>query len=117
MLKRFLGLAALFAVGAAIATVGALSHRAFPYIGVALVILVTFTGAVFSRAWKDWGGLALYSSGWAVTVFLLAQRGPGGSVLIVEDALGLVFLLGSTAMIVLVALIPSFLLKGREDVA
>ncbi len=104
-------------MGAVIAAIGALSHRTYPFYGLVAVIAVTLTGALFARAWHDWAGLALYAGGWAVVVFLLAQEGPGESVLVVEDALGYGFLLGSAAAIVLVSFTPGFLIKGREHVA
>ncbi len=110
-------LVGVLAMGAVIGAVGTLAHRVYPYAGVAAVIVMTFTAALFARAWKDWSGLALFAAGWALTVFLLAQQGPGGSVLIVEDTLGYVFLLGSAISIVLVSFAPSFLIKGREHVA
>lgn len=117
MLKRILGLSGLLLIGAAVAAVGTLSHRTYPYAGVAAVIVMAFTAALFARLWHQWAGLSLFAAGWAVVVFLLAQQGPGGSVLIVDDALGQVYLLGSAVAIVLVAMAPAFLLKGREDVA
>ncbi|WP_143338145.1 hypothetical protein [Demequina sp. NBRC 110054] len=117
MMRRALGLGGLLVMGAAIAAIGTLSHRTYPFYGVIAVVVMTFTGALFARAWHDWAGLALYSGAWAIVVFLLAQAGPGGSVLIVEDALGYTYLLGSAAAIVLVSFTPSFLIKGREHVA
>ena len=117
MLKRILGLVALLFIGAAVAAVGALSHRTYPYVGVAAVIAMTLTAALFARLWHDWAGLSAFAGAWAVVVFVLAQEGPGGSVLIVDDALGKMYLLGSAIAIVIVAMVPGFLLKGREDVA
>ncbi len=117
MLKRILGLVGLFLIGGAVATVGTLSHRTSPYFGVAAVIVMAFTAALFSRLWHEWAGLSLFAAGWAITVFLLAQEGPGGSVLIVDGTLGKTYLLGSAIAIVVVAMAPGFLLKGREDVA
>ncbi len=117
MMRRALGLGGLLLMGAAVATIGTLSHREYPYVGLVAVVVMTFTGALFARAWHDWAGLALYSGAWALVVFLLAQEGPGGSVLIVDGALGRAFLLGSAAAIVLVSFIPSFLIKGRDNVA
>ena len=107
MIRSALAFAGLTFVGFLTGVVGAAGHRYHPYWGAALVIALVLASATFARASRSWLGLVVYASSWFLTVFLLyAVRGPGDSVVILDDTLGRTLFLGGAAAIVAVAFLP-----------
>lgn len=99
-------------MGVVVAGVGAASHRAYGWIGVALCLLMVATASVFARAWKGLGGLAAFGALWAAATMVLAMVGPGGSILIEQDAVGLTWVYGGAGIIALTAIPPRRLFEG-----
>jgi hypothetical protein len=102
--------------GAVVAVVGAIGHRSIPWLGIAMCLALVLVGAVFSRAWLGWGGIAAFAAPWTLLTFVFSQPGPGDSTLIVADSLGYTWLLGGTALIVVTCFIPSSVLGGAARV-
>lgn len=111
-------LASVFALlaGVVAALVGGVSHRAAPWWGLVGCIALVAVGGVFMRAWRAWLALGVFAGGWAVVTVILSLEGPGGSVLIMDDALGRAWLIGGTLAVMGVALVPRRWL-GQDDVA
>jgi hypothetical protein len=108
MIRSTLAFAGLTFVGFLTGVVGAVEHRFHPYWGSVLVITLVLASAVFARASRSWLGLTVYASAWFLTVFLLfALRGPGDSVVVLDDALGRTLFVGGALAIVTVAFLPS----------
>ena len=104
---------ALGAFIGAIASVGA--HRFHPYWGSALVILFVLASATFARATLSWLGLSVFAAVWFATVFFLyAVRGPGNSVVVLDDALGRTLLVGGSLAIVATAFLPPTWMRSSE---
>ncbi len=93
-------------IGAIVALVGAGSHRAYGWAGVTVCLVLVGTASVFSRAWLGFTGLAIFGTAWAVLTVVLAQEGPGGSLLIPADAVSLTWVYGGAFVIGAAALIP-----------
>ncbi|WP_062288112.1 hypothetical protein [Demequina phytophila] len=93
-------------IGVIVALVGAGSHRAFGWISVAACLLLVGTASVFSRAWRGFLGLTVFATAWLVLTVVLAQEGPGGSLLIPNDARSLAWVYGGAVVIGVAALVP-----------
>lgn len=117
MAKSVLAYALIVVMGAVVAVVGASAHRAFPWWGLTLSIAMVVAGAVFARAWKLWAGLATFALVWLMLTSVFAQEGPGGSLLVAGDHLGLSWAVGGAVAMVVAALLPRTLLMGSDDVA
>ncbi|WP_062135930.1 hypothetical protein [Demequina aestuarii] len=113
-MKDVLGFAVLLFGGVITASVGAVAHRGFPPLGVVLCVMMVALGAVFARTWLGWAGLGLFAGAWMTMTFVWALEGPGGSVLIVQDALGIGWLAGGAIAIVAASVMPSRLLVGAH---
>ncbi|MFW2513958.1 hypothetical protein ACNI3K_09290 [Demequina sp. SO4-13] len=113
-MKDSLGYAVLLGGGLVTATVGAVAHRTYPPFGVVMCLLMVALGAAFARTWLAWPGLALFAGAWMAMTFVWALEGPGGSVLIVQDPLGVAWLAGGSIAIVVAAVVPSRLLVGAH---
>lgn len=113
-MKDVLGYAVLLIGGVITASVGAVAHRGFAPLGVVLCVLMVGLGAAFARTWLAWTGLGLFAGAWMTMTFVWALEGPGGSVLIVQDALGVGWLAGGALAIVAAAVVPSRLLVGAH---
>lgn len=113
-MKVVLGYAVLLIGGVITASVGAVAHRGFPPLGVALCVIMVAMGAAFARTWLGWAGLGLFAGAWMTMTFVWALEGPGGSVLIVQDALGIGWLVGGAVAIVAAAVVPTRLLVGAH---
>lgn len=114
MLKRVLAGGALAAAGVVVGLVGAVSHRSVGLVGAVLSLLLVATAAVFAKAWRGWEGFALFAVAFVVPTLIAGQSGPGGGVLIADDALGITWLAGSAAVIVAVAVAPRRWWVGRD---
>lgn len=88
------------------ALAGTSVHRVGDTWGVALAIGLVFAGSVFARVTANWIGLAAYAAGLFVLLALFAGPGPGGSVVIADDAVGYAWMLGSAAAALLPAALP-----------
>lgn len=115
-MKSALSYAVLVGAGVAGAIVGAVAHRSYPFWGAAACVAMVLLAAVFARTWRSWAGLGAFAAAWGAMTVVLSMEGSSGSVLIVEDPLGLTWLLGGAAAIVIAALVP-YRLLGRADVA
>lgn len=113
-MKDALGYAVLLIGGLIVASVGAVAHRAYPPIGVVLCVAMVVLAATFARTWLSWLGIGVFAGAWMTMTFVWALEGPGGSVLIVQDDLGIGWLVGASLAIVAAALLPSKLLVGAR---
>lgn len=114
MVKSTLSYLLVAVTGVIVAIVGVGAHRAIPFLGVALALIMVAAGAAFARAWKSWSGLALYSGAWLVPTTVFAGEGPGGSALIAGDALGVAWAVGGALAIIVVALVPPRVWTGMH---
>ncbi len=105
---------ALVVIGGVVATVGTTAHRAYPWWGIAGAILMVLAAAVYARSWKRFSGLLFFALGWFAAALGWSITGPGGSVLVEADALGMTWLYGGAGAIVVAALIPRPLLEGTD---
>ena len=112
MVKSLLSYALVAMIGLVVAVVGVGAHRASPYIGIILALVMVGAAAIFARAWKSWAGLGLFAGSWLVLTTVFAGEGPGGSALIADDRLGLMWAIGGGVLIVLAAAVPRRLLVG-----
>jgi hypothetical protein len=116
MTRSTLAYAALTFVGLITGIVGVGAHRFHPYWGSILVILMVLASATFARATRAWLGLSVYAASWYLVVFyLFAIRGPGNSVVILDDALGRTLFIGGAAAIIAVAFLPSAWMREPGD--
>ena len=116
MIRSALAFAGLTLVGFLTGVVGAGEHRYRPYWGAILVIALVLASATFARASRSWLGLTVYASAWFITVFLIyAVRGPGDSVVILDDALGRALFVGGALAIVVVAFLPSSWMRDPSE--
>jgi hypothetical protein len=101
-------------LGILVGTLGTVMHRSIPPWGVVVCLALAFVAAVTVRAWAGFVALAGYALGLVVTVLVLAQSGPGGDTLAPDgQAVGWVWLLGSAAATIVVALLPRGLFDDR----
>ncbi|MFW7414423.1 hypothetical protein [Demequina sp. SO4-18] len=111
-MKDSLAYVVLLSGGLITATVGAVAHRTYPPLGLVMCLLMVALGAAFARTWLAWPGLGVFAGAWMTMTFVWALEGPGGSVLIVQDPLGIGWLAGGSIAIVVASLLPSRLLVG-----
>ena len=114
MVKSLLSYALVAVMGAVVAVVGVGAHRASPYMGLALALVMVAAGALFARTWRSWSGLGIYAGTWLVLTTVFAGEGPGGSALIAGDRLGLIWSIGGAVLIVAAAMVPRHMLVGRH---
>ncbi len=98
-------------IGAVVGLVGTVAHRivigsAELPVGIVLALLAVCTGAVFVRAWAGWVALFAYAGAVMVVVWLLAFGSAGGDVLVPGQAVGNVWVIGSSVVAALVAFAP-----------
>ncbi|MFN3867190.1 MAG: hypothetical protein ACK4MD_10835 [Demequina sp.] len=113
-MKDLLGYTVLLFGGIITASVGAVAHRGYPPLGVVLCVIMVALAGTFARTWLGWGGLGLFAGAWITMTFVWALEGPGGSVLIIQDALGVGWLVGGSLAIMVAALMPAKLLVGAH---
>ncbi|MFI2753463.1 DUF6113 family protein [Cellulomonas sp. P22] len=100
------GLVALV-LGAFVAVVGTVMHRAVVPWGLVLGLALVLCAAVATRAWDGWVTFVGYAAGVLLVVPVLAQSGPGGDVLVpAGDSLGLWWIIGSAVAIGVAAFAP-----------
>jgi len=106
--------AAALLLGVLVGTLGTVLHRSITPWGVVICLALVAAAAITVRAWAGFGTLVGYAVGLVVTVLLLTQRGPGGDTLAPDgQAIGWVWVLGSIAATILVALLPPRLFDDR----
>lgn len=93
-------------LGVLVGTVGTVVHRAYQPWGMVGALLLVLSAAVTARAWSGWVTWVGFLGGLFLAVQVLAQRGPGGDVLVPAGVLGLVWVFGSLVVTVAVALLP-----------
>ncbi|MFV0634209.1 hypothetical protein [Demequina sp.] len=113
-MKDALAYAVLACGGVITASVGAVAHRGYPPFGVLACVVMVALAAVFARAWLGYGGLGVFAGTWMVATFVWSLEGPGGSVLIAQDALGVAWLAGASIVIVAASVVPSKWLVGEH---
>lgn len=107
------GLVALV-LGAFVAVVGTVMHRAVVPWGLVLGLALVLCTAVATRAWGGWVTFVGYAAGVLFVVPVLAQTGPGGDVLVpAGDSLGLWWILGSALAIGVAAFAPRSLFSDE----
>lgn len=108
---------ALAFLGITVGLVGTGGHRYEPYWGAACVLTLVLAAGTCARAWKSWTGLLVFAQTWIVVVlFLYYLRGPGESIVIVDDTLGKVWIFGGSIAAVVPAFIPRrFVTEGAHE--
>ena len=118
MLRNIVATVALALAGFFVAIVGTAAHRYEPYWGTIMAISLVLVSALFSRAWRAWTGLSVFAGAWAaLLLFLTYVDGPGGSIVILDDALGIAWYLGGSAAVVAVAFVPRRFVSEDTHVA
>lgn len=107
-----LGYVVLVLGGVVTATVGAVAYRSTPPLGLIGCVAMVLFAAAFARAWLGWTGLGTYAGVWLMATSVWALEGSGGSVLIVQDAWGIGWLVGAAVALVVVSLLPARVLVG-----
>ncbi|KQY23427.1 hypothetical protein ASD16_12900 [Cellulomonas sp. Root485] len=101
-------------LGVLVGTLGTVMHRSIPPWGVVVCLTLAFVAAITVRAWTGFVALGGYALGLVVTVLVLTVSGPGGDTLVPDgQAVGWVWLLGSAAATIVVALLPRGLFDDR----
>lgn len=107
--ERVTTVAVTVAVGVLTGLAGTLMHRwhagDLP-VGMALALLTVLVGGVLARAAADGAGLLLTGLAGLVTVQVLTLAGPGGDVVVTDQALSYVWLLGQPLVTAAAALAP-----------
>lgn len=111
-MKVVLGYVVLVLGGVVTATVGAVAYRSTPPLGLIGCVAMVLFAAAFARAWLGWTGLGTYAGVWLMATSVWALEGSGGSVLIVQDAWGIGWLVGAAVALVVVSLLPARVLVG-----
>ena len=112
--QRLSTAAAGLVLGVVVGTLGTVMHRSIEPWGVILCLALAFAAALTARAWAGFGALAGYAIGLVVSVQVLAQKGPGGDVLVPDgQAIGWVWVLGSIAVTILAGVLPRGLFDDR----
>jgi len=94
-------------LGAVVGTVGTVAHRAIQPWGVVLALALVLVAGIAVRAWSGFVSVVAYAGGVLLLVQVLAQKGPGGDVLVpAASAIGWVWIIGAAVMIGGVALAP-----------
>ncbi len=101
------------ALGLLVGAVGTVVHRAYQPWGMVGALVLVLSAAVTARAWSGWVTWVAFTGGLFLAVQVLAQHGPGGDVLVPAGTIGWVWVLGSIAVAVLVAVLPRRLFVDR----
>ncbi|WP_297082369.1 hypothetical protein [uncultured Demequina sp.] len=116
-MKTALAYLVLAAGGVITASVGAVAHRGFAPWGVIGSVLMVAFAAVFARTSMGFSGLGAFAATWVAMTLVWSLEGPGGSVLIAQDALGISWLVGSAVVMIAAAIVPTRILVGRHGAA
>ena len=111
-MKDALGYVVLAVGGIVTASVGAVAHRGYAPFGLIAAIVMVGLAALFARTWLGFAGVGVLGGAWVLTTFVWSMDGPGGSVLIAQDPLGIGWLVGGTLMIVAASVVPTKVLVG-----
>jgi hypothetical protein len=97
----------LAVLGVFVGAAGTVAHRYHPYWGSVLVLGLVMCAGTYARAWKSWIGMFVFDLAWLATVlFIYWYTAPGGSILIIGDTLGKIWIFGGVAVAVLPAFLP-----------
>lgn len=107
---------AALVTGIVVALVGGVAHRSVPWWGVIGCIALVVCVGTFARAWRGWLALGIFAGAWVGVTYMLSMEGPGGSYLIVDDALGRAWLIGGSVAVIAVSFIPRSWLMDSDDV-
>lgn len=105
---------ALALLGFIVATVGVGAHRSLGYGGAVMGVVAVALVGVFAKAWQAWSGFIAYAIAWGVMAMVYASTGPGGSILVADDARGRLWLYGGMVAISIVAAVPRSVIVGRD---
>ncbi|MGN8246836.1 hypothetical protein ACTHAM_000503 [Cellulomonas soli] len=99
--------AGAFVLGLLVGTLGTVMHRwSWPW-GVVLCLVLVLVAGVTVRAWGGAVPVVGYAGGLFLAVQVLAQRGPGGDVLVpAGDSHGWVWIVGAAVAVAAVAVVP-----------
>jgi len=111
-MQRALQIIVSVLLGAAISTVGAVSHRSIPPFGVILSVLLVLMATLFVRTWGSWAAVVSFAVPYVLLTYLFTRQGPGGSLLIAADGLGYWWLYGGAGAIVVACVVPRRMLGG-----
>lgn len=116
MLRMILPCSAIGLLGITVGIVGTGGHRYEPPWGSVCVLVLVTSAAAFARAWKSWTGLLVFASMWMTIVLLLYfSKGPGNSVVILDDGLGKAWIYGGALAAASAVLIPGkYFREGRH---
>lgn len=96
-----------FLLGALVAVLGTVMHRAIPPWGLVLCVVLVLVALLTARAWGGWVTYVAGVGGLFLAGQLLAGEGPGGDVLVPgTDLWGWGWILGAVLAVVAVALVP-----------
>jgi hypothetical protein len=102
---------ALGLLGLTVGVLGTGGHRFKPAVGIVCTLVLVAAAAVFARAWKSWLGLLVFFHIWLAAVLLLYfTRGPGNSVVMEWDGLGMAWIFGGIVAAATPVVIPRRLL-------
>lgn len=106
--------AGAFVLGVVVGAVGTVMHRASWPWGLVLCLALVLVAGVTARAWGGAIPLVGYAGGLFLAVQVLAQRGPGGDVLLpAGDSYGLAWVVGAALAVALAALVPRRVFDDR----
>ncbi|MBZ2196527.1 PIG-L family deacetylase [Ruania sp. N2-46] len=99
---------AIFSVllGVILGATGTAFHRWSEPWGLVIGLVAILAAGVLSRTFADGRGLFGYGIGVVLTVLAMTYLGPGGDVVVVDDAIGVAWLLGSMLAVLLGAFAP-----------
>lgn len=117
MVRTVLASVVILVSGMVVALVGGVAHRSEPWWGLVGSIALVVSAGLFVRAWRQWLALAIFAGAWVGVTTMLALEGPGGSILIVDDALGQAWLWGGSVALIVVAVAPPSWVAKDPDVA
>lgn len=99
--------AGAFVLGLVVGAIGTVMHRASWPWGLVLCLALVLVAGVTARAWGGAIPLVGYAGGLFLAVQVLAQRGPGGDVLLpAGDSFGLAWVVGAAVAVAVAALVP-----------
>ncbi|WP_089776042.1 PIG-L family deacetylase [Ruania alba] len=109
LMRAFTGLMGVVVTAAATAF-----HRWEPPFGVMIALLVVLSSGVLARSFADRIGVLVHGLAVAATVLAIAYLRPGGDVVVTDEAIGTVWLLGALVAAVTPTVLPgSWFRDGR----
>ncbi|UFU02287.1 PIG-L family deacetylase [Ruania suaedae] len=101
LMRAFTGL-----LGVVMAAAATAFHRWEPPFGVMLSLLAIICSGTLSRAFADRLGVLVHAVAVVATVLALTYLGPGGDVIVTDEPIGTIWLVGSVVVTAVPALLP-----------